>query len=434
MDRVPDYMKFIGEDWTPKVKKLLLVTCASRSGSSVLTEFLKQHPEIYSLQGENNVALKKVSMTPPDMADDRLTADDLSFLRETDGYLTLQREIARDLITDPVKFKNGDESVMWLAVSGANYMRQLFRKTRDANTSVRLDPERFAACFVHALDDCYASRIPRDDWKSVNTFLLARLTEQYPDFNPFLYDIDKDAMRELTGLEPDHFASQLDVIVEEPPFITLAPSKPPRVDDLNRKWLLLKTPANVYRAGFIRALFPNAEIKVIHLTRHPGASINGLVDGWVSDGFHYSAVNDLKVFYPDQDRVLDLKHWKFDMPPLWPSFTMADVYDVAGFQWSAAHWAAINYMKEFCDGYERFRFEDIVDPHKRRKSLAALSRFAIGDDSIAELPWIDRAVANSGPGGAIPAPDRWRNREKFISPRLQDGKCRELAEEFDYDV
>ena len=50
---------------------------------------------------------------------------------------------------------------------------------------------------------------------------------------------------------------------------------------------MMKTPSNAYRASFLRALFPNARVQVLHLTRNPAAAINGLVDVAIS-GFSRS--------------------------------------------------------------------------------------------------------------------------------------------------
>jgi hypothetical protein len=66
-------------------------------------------------------------------------------------------------------------------------------------------------------------------------------------------------------------------IIEEPPFILFSswqhtapsPSAP----------LLIKTPSNAYRLPFFQKLFKN--FRVLHLTRNPAASINGLLDGWL---------------------------------------------------------------------------------------------------------------------------------------------------------
>lgn len=86
-------------------------------------------------------------------------------------------------------------------------------------------------------------------------------------------------------------------MIEEPPFVDPIEC---RLTDT----LVLKTPQNVYRRGVLEQLFPDSEIIYVQLLRNKYATVNGLIDGWLS--------NDFKA-RPIQGKWW----WKFDMPPNW---------------------------------------------------------------------------------------------------------------------
>jgi diaminohydroxyphosphoribosylaminopyrimidine deaminase/5-amino-6-(5-phosphoribosylamino)uracil reductase len=63
-------------------------------------------------------------------------------------------------------------------------------------------------------------------------------------------------------------------VIEEPPFVTAAPWEPPTRDDLRCLPLVVKTPSNCYRLDALRALFPSARFRLIHLVRNAASSVN----------------------------------------------------------------------------------------------------------------------------------------------------------------
>lgn len=85
--------------------------------------------------------------------------------------------------------------------------------------------------------------------------------------------------------------------VEEPPFVDPIRC---RVTDT----LVLKTPQNVYRRGVIEQVFPEAEVVYLGIQRDGRAVVNGLLDGWQSDGMFLA-------------RKTSIGWWRFDMPPNW---------------------------------------------------------------------------------------------------------------------
>jgi len=135
--------------------------------------------------------------------------------------------------------------------------------------------------------------------------------------------------------------------IEEPPFV--APRQYRRAltaSDLETKLLLFKAPPDAYRIGMYEQIFPNAEIKYIHLTRGYAQSVNGLMDGWLSPTGFFS--HDLRRFglhlnikgYSDLVQF-GKRWWKFDLPPNWKEFVSANLEDACLNQWISTHRAVL---------------------------------------------------------------------------------------------
>lgn len=88
-----------------------------------------------------------------------------------------------------------------------------------------------------------------------------------------------------------------DYLIEEPPFVDSIQCNPTST-------LVLKTPQNCYRRGVLEQLFPTAQIDYVVITRSMEATINGLLDGWITPNMFTS-------------RKTADGWWKFDMPPGW---------------------------------------------------------------------------------------------------------------------
>ena len=75
--------------------------------------------------------------------------------------------------------------------------------------------------------------------------------------------------------------------VEDTPLITQKRRALPEAQDLRDGTVLLKTSSHAYRIPLLRTLFPFAKFRFIVLTRNPLASVNGLMDGWLSGQAYY---------------------------------------------------------------------------------------------------------------------------------------------------
>jgi hypothetical protein len=215
-------------------------------------------------------------------------------------------------------------------------------------------------------------------------------------------------------------ASPPEFLLEEPPFILQMPRQIPTPVDLRKGVLLLKTSSHAYRLPFLRGLFPQAKFKWLVLTRNPASSINGLIDGWLSNAFQSHRVSDLQIKgYDHHD------WWKFDLPPGWSDYATADLPNVCAFQWSSAYEHIARFIEATPDPVLRIKHEDLIDNEKRTQCLAEIMNFSetLGKPPPARPP----VMATQFPEAA-----RWRKREREILPVLK--RLETLAAKFHYDV
>lgn len=223
-----------------------------------------------------------------------------------------------------------------------------------------------------------------------------------------IYDIDKwlgqwGVIGHYDGCPPEERVPFSNMVYEMPPYV-----KPTMPYDYDTSCLLLKSPYNSYRPTAMKEAFPESEFTEIVLVRNPGATINGLIDGWNANyGFH--------------------KHltarggwWKFDAPPGWEHYTTAPIADRALFQWVSSY---TSILKHWPNAYV-VRFEDLLT--NPDDTLYKLSKaLGIEIDVPKELPVTMATEA--------PKPGRWRARIELIERLLVGSKeaC-SLIKQLDY--
>ncbi|WP_241471305.1 sulfotransferase domain-containing protein [Natrinema salifodinae] len=340
---------------------MLLITSAPRGGSSLLFDILRHHEETCSPDGEHDRWYTLNGVCYPTFESDVVPADFGSFDREK-------------LLTD------------LLAEVGATD-RSGDRTHRVDNTLVRLPlqfPDR---------------ELP---YKEIHDALLDGVS----------FD---ETLREL-GLSPLQYDEYADrdanspfktETIEDRPFVSSHSYKRAlTVDDFERT-LVLKASGDAYRLPWIRKqLFPETDIKLVHLTRNPAASINGLYDGWrLNRGFQTYDVGDL-----DLDGY-DGSLWCYDLPPGW--VRQGKLIDVCLMQWAQAH----RHILDSRDAFEnvlRVRFEDVLTD--TRSTVGEIVEFAdLGESALfsenVENP--NKVMTTKEPRHA-----RWRDREDFIKSAL----------------
>jgi hypothetical protein len=214
--------------------------------------------------------------------------------------------------------------------------------------------------------------------------------------------------------------------IEEPPFVIPPLRRGFLESDAEDKVLIFKTPQDCYRIGIFEQLFPNAEIKYIHLTRGFAQTINGLIDGWLLDtGFFahdMSLVNtELNIKNYSDVKQYGKKWWKFDLPPNWKDFVDAPLHEVCLNQWYSAHSHILNSGKQFL----HVKFEDfLIDPQSVINSIT--DYLGIKPINADNLPIV---MASEKPDKY-----RWLKRSSLIHELSDRTNIKQLMKELTYKM
>ena len=318
------------------VRRVVVVLCGSRGGSSLFKEALAQHPRIASLDGE---------------LDPLLALSGNGFNQNSDSDCIEAVANASELassILDEISFASAD------ILDTGPLLRKWKNRLALQFPSHFLDPAAYRSLGQSL--EVALSRIDHGDRRSEAE--LQRL---------ILFTIFRDDPWRLSYYDGNatpganlHFDEALKI--EEPPFV--APTlrrRPFALSDAADSVLLFKSPSDAYRIGVYERLFPNAEVTYIHLTRGFAQSVNGLMDGWLYPlGFFSHDLSKIGCELAIQgysDRVtFGRKWWKFDLPCNWRRFTQAKLEEVCLNQWYSIHEAIL--QRGVCT--LRVSFEDFV--------------------------------------------------------------------------
>lgn len=366
----------------------ILILSSSRGGSSIFTELLRQHRGLVHLPGELNPLLHIAGLTFPHSGQDSdaLSADDASrpeadFLdaliaAQMGGYGPTDTETLIDHCHRRL-------CLQWPALP--------LQRSEVADA-------------LHGL--------PVDDAEALTLQVIQRLQKRYPSMHPGFYDLD----RQQSGVPP--LPEQL---IEEPPFILLSSWQ-----HHQRGPLVIKTPSNAYRMAFFLRRWPN--LRVLHLSRNPGAAINGLMDGWRYAGFHSHRIPLNVPGYSDS--VPGGKEWwKFDLPPNWAPYQNAPLTDICAFQWASAHQHILEFLQAHPVDRLSIHFEDFLrDPHATIAKVCAWMGVAVDPQM--------NTILNRGlqPHMATQRPRqrRWFDRQAELEPLLNRPQIRDLAQALGY--
>lgn len=396
-------------------RDVVVIACSSRGGSSVFAEMLRRSASLVHFRAEINPFLALAGLTWPTSG----TGSDALGAVHAVGPARdrLEREMAADAgrpaLPAELDLDAFAADLCWrLTVQWPREVFELPAIRTEARAALAeggglTDLQRFHAAF------------------------LSRVRATHPSVNPWFYDLAPDLLAgAFPGLGPP-VGPPSPTVIEEPPFVAVGPWTPATADDLALRPLVVKTPSNAYRLDFLRALFPRARFRVLHLVRHPAASVNGLVDGWRFHGFHaHRMERPLAIRGYADVRPADACWWKYDLPPGWEEWKDAPIEQVAAFQWRSAH----DHVLDWLDArpVDRFllRFEDVVGEGRRR---------AFGE----LFEWLgvplDEGVRAAIEGGlppvmatAPPRQRRWFEKAALIGPVLADPRVRRTAERLGY--
>jgi hypothetical protein len=415
-----------GFDFLSSVRHVILISSSSRSGSSLLVQLLKRSTGFLHGCGEINPSLRLAGLAWPDApADsDALTSADAAGA----GMSVLGEHLASEVCSE-----GSDTNHL---PADAAFGERLYRRLR-----LQWPLETIGVDEVHtAIGEAARQVEMRErrpcDWSRDLSFfhllVLLRLRRTHRRINPYYYDIDAGLIRNVLPDLPVPSGPPAPIVIEEPPFILIRPSGQWGIEDLARTPVVLKTPSDAYRYDFLCRAFPNARIRVLHLTRNPGAAINDLCDGWRYRGFHSHYVGaELQVPGYSEPGLPDHGWWKYDLPPGWRSRARGSLEAICGLQWSATHRAILDHLASSNHDRFRLRFEDILLSVNERRTdrldglrewLGAPSFLA---DPAAGLP----PVMTTHP----PRLGRWRDNRALLDPIMRGPDIRRVTAELGYE-
>jgi hypothetical protein len=414
------------------VRRVVIINSSSRSGSSLLYALLCKLPQVISLTGEAapfyklNTALGRFNHH----ASDRIPTE---LLDEVIDLAGLSQDFVSDLSLPQSVIETGQ-------IDADTYIDDLMLRLSLQWTDMELEPETLRACIAGAFGR-YESKHDLFCTEDFYLEMLESLCTLSPRINPFYYDIgtDKVALRfpfiDIPTGPPTSFT------VEEPPFILLPPRLRPSQADLGEKLLLLKSTVDCYRMNLVEKLFPEADIRIIHLVRNPAATINGIYDGWHHRGFFsHNLATSFGDDYPST--TLRIKGysdlypfgstwWNFDLPAGWEHFADRDLVDVCAFQWHSANAEILDSLAVSRLWSCVVKFEDIIrSVSSRREEFGRMLDFmGLPAGQAEDLPLERLPVVQST---LPPQLYRWKKRQDIIMKLLDNPKVVAMGEELGY--
>ena len=263
------------------------------------------------------------------------------------------------------------------------------------------------------------------DWTTEHFLdLLAGLSSAYPSTNPYRYDIDAGEVAHRFPHQLRPVGPPAEPVVEMAPFVVPRAWQVADASEAARRPVVTTTPRNAFRLHLLARTFPNARLRVIHLTRNPAAAVNGLRDGWLHSGF-VSGRSDtpLRIAgYSDRYPRWGSVWWNYDVPPAWRDWTDRPLVEVCGFQWAAAQTATVEGAASLGADVHRIAFEDIAGA-RRETALAGLCEW-LQIDPAPLLRGRDVPVVIPT---APPRPRRWADNAEALEPVLRNRSLREYA-------
>lgn len=388
--------------WRAQVRRVAVILTSSRSGSTLFKTALAHHPAIASLDGEAEpfLALSGNGFGyDPECGSDaiaRLRNADVLAEDIFDGLMVPAESAAplaelkerwrkRLLLQFPAVFAQG---AAYAQLERALDEALLFSRSPDAPSERELQRSVLSAVFW------------REPW---------RLDYYDGGYGP-------------GQRRPFNEAAK----IEEPPFVSpAAHARHFTEDDAAGKVLLFKTPSDAYRIGFYEQIFPNAQVRYLHLARSAAASVNGLLDGWLSPiGFHAHDMQRHGVTlgikgYSEQCEG-GHRWWKFDLPPNWRSYIAAPLEEVCLNQWLSCH----RHIMDSGVAALPVRFEHfLADPG----SVLARSCEWLGLPPHPHSPELAVTMATEEP-----APGRWRKRSDQLLPLVQREEVADMMHALGY--
>ena len=416
-----------------RVREVVIIASSSRGGSSIFTEILRQSPDLIHFKGEINPMLALAGLAAPanGRADDTLDASDAGPLNRQ-KLAVLEREMALDAgVNLPVDLR--DQPLR------DRFASDLLWRITIQWPEIEVDPDFVFACieqtFTELVDDHGWGIGEFNDSQLFHILFLARLRIRYPGINPHYYDLSPDLIKRYCPEVEIGLGPPAACLIEEPPFVLIAPRHPVSAELLARCPLIIKTPSNVYRLAFLKAIFSNARFRILHLVRNPADSINGLVDGWLYHGFfsHCLPARLSITGYSDRFPEWGAHWWNYDLPPGWQQWINQPLEYLCSYQWRHAHQTILDFIVHNSVDSLRVAFEDVIGELAVRERRFAEIAGWLG---IGCEPLITAATGDLPPVMATTRPRqrRWFKKAELLRPVLTAPSLIKTAKRLGYDT
>ena len=397
------------------VRDLVVVCSSSRGGSSMFGELLRRSPDLLTFSAEINPHVTIPTLGSDGSCD--VVADPAPWAGHGEGLDVLRDELGNDIgrpaaVVDPAAFA---DHVAW-------------RLTMQW-PSESVDPDRVAEWVRAAMEQPGAD--PVHDRREFLLRVLPTVIAAHPCVNPYRYDLDDDVVRHAFPDCPVPQGPTTEPVVEMAPFVLPRVWRRATATEAAATTVVVTTPRNAFRLPLLAATFPNARLRVVHLTRNPAAAVNGLRDGWRHRGF-FSAPSDVPLDiagYTDEFPAWGSRWWNYDVPPAWREWSDRPLVEVCAFQWRAAHQATLAAAGAMGAEVHRIAFEDVTAAPQRRWQVMSRLCEWLGVDP---LPVVGNDALPVVMPTAPPRRRRWADNPAALEPVLEDRATLDLAAELGY--
>lgn len=404
------------------VKDLVVIASPFRGGTTLLTELLRGAPDLLHFQAEMQPILRLAGWTYPDNGADSERIPGL-----VGDVAFLERELGSD-IGNPV-----DD---WNNVDWPRYAQDVLWRWIVQWPMLPLTLAEVEDMLEKALGDQAADGPGRggDPVRAVSLALLRMLATRYPEANPYYADVSPTEIRSILPDMPRPHGPHGDTLIEFAPLAVPRPWRRAARQDVENRTVITKTPVNVYKMDALRAFFPEARIRVIHLTRNPGAAISSYREAWLSPWFFNAQVSTpLDIAgYTEQGRPWSRDWWKLDFPPGWQDLTRSPLEEVCARQWCSSHTAIFEFLAQNRDiDVLRLTYEDLIGTEaERTRAIDELANWLGTDRSH----FLEPAVRGMAPMNSITLPKRakWYRDYEVLRQVLHSDDVMSVAAEMGY--
>jgi hypothetical protein len=410
------------EDFRSSVSTLIVVASTFRGGSTLLTELLRRSSNLLHFQSEMNPMLRLAGWTYPENG---AGSDYMTDLIGNIDFLEL--ELSSD-VGNPV-----DE---WDEVDWSRFAQDTLWRW------IMQWPELGVTLFeVEEMVQGAVAAVRRDKTRSlehrlqaINMDLLRCLVAKFPGVNPYYTSISASKLQDVFPDIRKPIGPHAATIVEMAPMVTPRPWRGATSHDVEGLPVVNKTPVNVYKLSALQKFFPRASLRIIHLTRNPGAAINSMREAWLSPWFFNAAVDvTLKIKgYTSSEMPWSAHWWCLDFPPGWQSLAGKTLEEVCAAQWCATHTAIESFLAENRDvKVFRIKYEDLIGtPSEGSRTVSALADWLKIDSSDLIKPWRDGIT----PMYSITRPKqgKWLANHELLMPIVKSEQVQAVAADLGY--